>query len=103
MNEPTRYALVIVRDPRVPPNVIPKARDDGEWVRYDDVAPYLPKTLTADDPRPPDESVLLDRVGDAWQVWAGVLRCVKDVGPWEWAEAAKEYGPLILIHRGGTE
>ena len=81
-----------------------EARDDGEWVRYDDVAPYLPKTLTADDPEPPIGSVVIDREGSAWQRFEdGRWFEAASGDPWTLPMLTGEYGPLTLIHRGGTE
>lgn len=89
---------------------------DGEWVTYADhvaaldgmvpldkvgevVAANRPRTLTADDPIPAENSVVLDRFGAAWQRladgWyrAGSIQCHTSIG-------ASAY-PVRLIHDGG--
>ena len=96
MNEPTRYG------PDIDGDMQPGAEYGREWVRYDDVAPYLPKTLTEDDETPPNHSVIADLLGQTFIVfgesmWSPVAYHAN------WRDAFAVRGPLTLIHRGGTE
>ena len=57
-----------------------------------------PVILTADDPEPPEGSVVLTQAGDAWQLSNGFWWCRKAYTD-TWHDMCAN-SPLTLIHRG---
>ena len=57
-----------------------------------------PVILTADDPEPPEGSVVLTQAGDAWQLSNGFWWCRKAYTD-TWHDMCAN-APLTLIHRG---
>ncbi len=110
MTRPTnRDALVIdggkVWRPVFGPDGMWEADDDSDSVAWEvltDPKPFQNCTLTADDPEPPIESVVLDCEGDPWKrsslehEWCGVEG--DDELPWR--DLCYQLPPVTLLYRG---
>lgn len=69
-----------------------------EWVDIPDPQPYQNCALTADDPEPPEGSVVLDVEGQAWQLWGSYW--TTDGNEQSWEAIVTDCGPLTLLYRG---
>ena len=110
MARPTnRDALVIdggkVWRPVFGPDGMWEAANDDDWVAWEaftDPQPFQNCILTADDPEPPIESVVLDCEGDPWKrsslehEWCGVEG--DDELPWR--DLCYQLPPVTLLYRG---
>lgn len=106
MTRPTsRDALVIdggkVWRPVLGPDGMWKSDDDSDWVTWEvltDPEPFQNCALTADDPEPPEGSVVLDVEGQAWQLWGSYW--TTDGNEQSWEAIVTDCGPLTLLYRG---
>ena len=110
MTRPTNCdALVIdggkVWRPVFGPDGMWEAANDDDWVAWEaftDPQPFQNCTLTANDPEPPIESVVLDCEGDPWKrsslehEWCGVEG--DDELPWR--DLCYQLPPVTLLYRG---